>query len=459
MARNINNSNSSLDFIFRVPKRLGFNKLYRCYFDFILRLLYKAIEIKNVPETINETFLKMILYTQGKICFLDGVEVGETAAKLLALNCSRAAEPNVYYIPRQVLVTNPRLKKSYTLTPGEDCEVVYLSETDKYNMTEINGGLYILIERTATMLADNDISLNTAQKNTRLVNLIAADTQNTVDSVTAVISKMYEGDPTIVVKSSLIDKLQSVPIMQNTSSNSHLIELIEVNQYILAHFLEQIGICVHDQMKRERVITGELNDNLSFAFLSVDDIIDSLNAGFKKVNARWGTELEAVLNPIILEQRKQQEAAAAQTEEEPSEEEPAEEEPSEEEPAEEEPAEEEPAEEEPSEEEPAEEEPSEEEPAEEEPSEEEPAEEEPAEEEPAEEEPAEEEPAEEEPAEEEPAEEEPSEEEPPEDQTAENIEINIEGDNNTIIIQGGDDDGSTTENDAETLDDDSTDRI
>ena len=435
MARNINNSNSSLDFIFRVPKRLEFVKLYRYYFDYILRLLYKAIEIKNVPETINETFFKMILYTQGKICFLDGVQIGEKAAELLALNCSRTAEPNVYYIPRQVLVTNPRLKQSYTLTPGENCEVVYLSETDKYNMTEINGGLYNLIERTATMLADNDISLNIAQKNTRLVNLIAADTQNTVDSITAVISKMYDGDPTIVVKSSLIDKLQGVPIMQNTSSNSHLIELIEVNQYVLAHFLEQIGICVHDQMKRERVITGELNDNLSFAFLSVDDIIDSLNAGLEKVNARWGTELIAVLNPIILEQRQQQEAAAAQTEdqteEEPPEEESAEEEPTEEEPTEEEPAEEEPA-------------------------EEEPAEEEPAEEEPAEEEPAEEEPAEEEPAKEEPAKEEPSEEEPPEDQSAENIEINIEGDNNTIIIQGGDDDGSTTENDAETLDDDSS---
>lgn len=369
MARYQYGNNSSIDFIFRTPKRLEFTKLYRYYFDYILRLLYKAIVIKNVPETVSETFLKMILFTQGKITFLDGVEIGEQSAQLLALNCARAAEPNVYYIPRQVLVTNPRLKKSYTLTPGQDCEIVYLSETDKYNLSEINGGLYNLIERTATMLADNDISLNIAQKNTRLVNLIAADTQNTVDSITATIAKMYDGDPSIVVKSSLIDKLQGVPIMQNTSSNSNLIELIEVNQYVLAHFLEQIGICVHDQMKRERVITGELNDNLTFAFLSVDDIIDSLNEGFEKVNARWNTELEAVLNPLILEQRQQQ---AAQ-----------------------------------------------------------------------------EEPAEEEPAEEEPAQEE---------QADQNIDINIEGDNNIIYI-GGEDVGSTTEDAAAPLDDDSSDGV
>ena len=119
---------------------------------------------------------------------------------------------------------------------------------------------------------------------------------------------MYEGDPSIVVKSSLIDKLQGVPIIPNSSSNQNLTQLIEVNQYILAHALEQIGICVHDQMKKERVITGELNDNLTFAFLSVDDIIVSLNEGFAEVNAKYGTELFAELNPIIKQQR---EAAAA----------------------------------------------------------------------------------------------------------------------------------------------------
>lgn len=303
-------SNSSIDYIFRVPKKLSFTKLYRYYFDYILRLLYRVILIKNVPETINETFLKMVLFTQGKICFLEGQQIGENENELLSLNCSRAETPDVYYIPRNVLVVNPRLKQSYNLRRDEQCVVVYLSETDKYNLDGLSGGLYNFIETTAITLADNMISLNIAQKNTRLVNLISGDTQNTVDSIKAAIAKMYEGDPTIVVKSSLIDKLQGVPIIQN-QTNQNLTQLIEVNQYILAHALEQIGICVHDQMKKERVVTGELNDNLSFAFLSVDDIIVSLNEGFEKVNAKYGTELEAILNPIIERQRDDAAAAAA----------------------------------------------------------------------------------------------------------------------------------------------------
>ena len=299
------NSNSCLDFIFRTPKKLEFESLYRYYFDFILRLLYRVIIFEDVPETVSETFLKMVLYTMGKACFLRGDQIGE-GEELLALNCTRADTPDVYYIPHKVLVTNPRLKKSYNIEPGTDCEIVYLSEPDKYALGEFGGGLYELIRRTATMLADNDISINIAQKNTRLVNLVSGDTQNTVDSIRAVITAMYEGEPTIVVKSSLIDKLQGIPLIQSTSQQN-LVQLIEVQQYIIAHFYEQIGITTHDQMKRERLITAEINDNLDLAFLNIDDILESVSEGLERVNNMFGTNITCKLNPIIERQRERAE--------------------------------------------------------------------------------------------------------------------------------------------------------
>ena len=419
MARQDNN-NSALDFIFKVPKKLVFSKLYRYYFDFILKLLYRVILFDNVPETVSETFFKLILYTQGKVCFLDGELIGESGSQLLSLNCSRADTPDVYYIPRKVLVTNPRLKKQYNITPGEQCEIVYLSETDKYNLSELNGGLFNLIERTATMLADNDISINIAQKNTRLVNLVSGDTQNTVDSIKAAIAKMYEGDPTIVVKSSLIDKLQGIPILQNTSNNN-LIELIQTQQYIIAHFYESIGLLTHDQMKRERLITAEINDNLNLALFNIDDMLESIQEGLQRVNAMFGTNITARLNPIIIQQQEEQEAAAAQEaapgdnlQPQPNEE-PAEdpdEELTEEQSS---------------------------------PSEPEPE---------IQEKEAAPEPEQEPEQEEEAAPEEPEPEPEPEQQ----IEINIEGDGNTIIIEGGEELGSTDEDTLSSVDDDSSER-
>lgn len=415
------NVGSCLEWIFKTPRKLSFEKLYRYYFDFILRLLYRVIIFEGIPETVDETFFKLILYTCGRSCFLEGNVIDE-GEQLLALNCSRAETPNVYYMPRKALVTNPRLKKSYTVTPGEDCEIVYLSEADRYNLSGISGGLYRLIERTATMLADNDISINIAQKNTRLVNLVSADTQNTVDSIRAVISSMYEGDPTIVVKSSLVDKLQGIPILQNTS-NTNLVELIEVQQYIISHFYEQIGITTHDQMKRERLITAEINDNIDLAFLNIDDILASITEGLERVNAMFGTNITCKLNPIIERQRDEA-AAAEELEEEPAAEEEA---APEEEPADQ----------------------SEEAQTEEEASEEEPEEEAaPEDDAQSDEEPQEAAPEEE--AEQEPEEEPQPKEEPQE--LAQEITLEVSGDNNTIIIAGGDTLDDPTEDDPEDVD-------
>ena len=64
-----------MDFVFRTPKKLHFSSLYRYYFDFILRLLYRVILFEGIPETVDETFFKLILYTQGKITFFDGQKI------------------------------------------------------------------------------------------------------------------------------------------------------------------------------------------------------------------------------------------------------------------------------------------------------------------------------------------------------------------------------------------------
>ena len=246
---------------------------------------------------------------------------------------------------------------------------------------------------------------------------------------------MYEGDPTIVVKSSLIDKLQGVPIIQN-STNNNLIELIQVQQYIISHFYEQIGLTTHDQMKKERLITAEINDNIDLAIFNIDDILESIQKGLQRVNAMFGVNITARLNPIIEQQRQQREMQDDEPESDDTawnvnddlqNEELAEEEGGE----------------------------PEEQPPEPEPEPEEEAEE-GQEESEAEPEP-EQEPEQEtgEAAEEEPSEE--GQEEEPEQapEPEQNVEINIDGDNNTIIIQGGDELGSTDQDDVQDMGSDS----
>jgi len=280
---------------FMQPVPMHFDMLFRHYFNFLIRDLFQVFKFGGLPDNINETFLKYCLFCNGKVVFFE-----TDAGELLALNGNYSGDPDVYYIPQKVIVTNPTLKKSYLMERDVECVVVYCTETDIYNQVSEFGGLYTLLCRTATMLADSDLSINVAQKNKRLINVLAAEDQKTKDAIDAVVHKQYEGEPYAVVMKSLIDNVQSVPIAEK-SSNNDIMQLIESHQYILSHFYESLGLQTHDQIKKERLITAEINDNDGIAKLNIDNILATINNGLQKVNEKYGTEITVKLNPILIE--------------------------------------------------------------------------------------------------------------------------------------------------------------
>ncbi|MDE5771625.1 MAG: hypothetical protein K2I06_08390 [Ruminococcus sp.] len=248
---------------------------------------------EGLPDTVEPTFFKWCVYVNGKVTFFR-----DDNGTLLALNGVPSNEPDIYYIPTNILVTNPRLNKSYNLVRDVDCVEVYCTETDKYNFGYI-GGVYQLLSKTATMLADNDISINVAQKNTRLINIIAADDQNTKNSVDIVFKKMYAGEPYAVVQSNLISDLKAVPLTA-TSTNSAIVQLVELHQYILSHFYEALGIQTHDNMKKERLITAELNEDPALVRMNIENIYTTVKSGIEKVNEMFGTNITVEINPLIV---------------------------------------------------------------------------------------------------------------------------------------------------------------
>ena len=305
-----------------ISYEMDFDNLYNEYFKQLSYIAFRLIVFDNVPKTIDETFLKNAIMLLGKVVFfkldqeiLDQRQSAVHPLKpgdLVALNGNDSNMQTIYYMHNRVLVTNPVFSKTYNLTPGEDCEIVYCTEPDRYRIFG-HGGLFGLIARTATILADNDISINVAQRNTRLVNLISADDTGTKRSVDTVMRDVYSGKPYMAVQSNLLGNLQSIPMTQ-TTSNQYLVQLIEMRQYIYSHFYECLGLQTHDNMKKERLITEEINDNEELSALNIDDILISIQEGLQRVNAMFGTDIKAYLNPIIQRAHEQTEAAAEDVE-------------------------------------------------------------------------------------------------------------------------------------------------
>lgn len=285
-----------------VEPKFDFESLYSYYFNWALDIAFELLIFDNMPETINPTFFKYCIYCLGKV-----VVFKDETGDLLALNGAMSNEPDVYYIPENVILSNPRLIKSYNLRRDKECVVIYCTESDKYNF-RYYGGLHRLLTKTATMLADNDLSINVAQKNTRLLNIISADDQNTKNSVDVVFKKMYDGDPYVVVQTNLVSDLKSIPIT-NTGNPQYIVQLVELHQYILSHFYEALGIQTHDNMKKERLITAEVEEDPTLVRMNIENIFKTVSEGISKVNAMFGTEIVCRLNPLLEKQSKEKEGS------------------------------------------------------------------------------------------------------------------------------------------------------
>ena len=295
---------------------------YNIYYNDLLCCCCQIFKLPGLPETVDEVFFKLCLLQAGRVAiFRDTRGSGD----LLGLDCATADKPDVYYMPSGVIVTNPTfMGYSYQLKPGEDCAVIYCRDVDRYNYGRQTGGLFGLISTTAQMLADNTISIHVATKNMRLTNLVAADDDNTLASISMAMQKMYDGEPTVPVQNTLLDKLTAVPLTDRTNTEQ-LIQLLQVRQYIYAHFYESIGLKTHDQMKKERLITAELDDGAELAVYNIMDMIDQITAGIEEVNRIFGTDISVRVNPLILRTIEAGQAApaadgepAAETPEEPA---------------------------------------------------------------------------------------------------------------------------------------------
>lgn len=275
---------------------ITFGEVYPHFFDYLFRVARNFIIIDDMPETYYKPFFMATLIISGKICAFRR-ENGD----LVALNCAQANKPDLYYVPENVLVVNPQFRgESYNLTPGVDCEVVYCTSQDMYRYGVYTGGLYSLIDLTARQLTDNYLSINAAMKNTRLTSAFAADDENTKNSIEFAVRQMYNGKPFTVVQKTLVDDLAILPL-QPAGTQQTLLQLLETHKYILSEFYAAIGIDEPQQMKRERLVSAEVEQGAELPMFNIYDIFASISEGIERVNKMFGTEMKVRINPLILQ--------------------------------------------------------------------------------------------------------------------------------------------------------------
>lgn len=281
-----------------------FRENYEFFFKWLSNKVCSAFiikdnsEDKSFTETVNWDYFKLNLILDGSICVTD------FNAKLYACIGNPGGEPDEYYVPTIFTIANPILG-SKQVRDGKDGIIIYNTAIDSFAYTGhsfvLSGGLYDLISQTATLLADNIISINCNQINSRVLAFVTADSESQAVAGEAILKRMYAGKPYQILRSDLIDKINVNPL--NTSSvGTNLTQLVELHNYIVANFFQSIGIKSNNVMKRERLINSEIDSQNDYLKISLLEILTSWQRGFDKVNELYGTDISVALNPALLDE-------------------------------------------------------------------------------------------------------------------------------------------------------------
>ena len=282
-----------------------FKMNYSYYLKWLLNKVMQIIVIKGLDGTkINGNYLKSQLIMDGNICITDYEDGVNHEAGIYAVTGNLGGEPDEYYIPVLYTCSNPILGSKQVYRKDwngnkKNGVVIFNTDIDELGVNSWTNGLYDLISQTATLLADNIVSINCQQINSRVQAFFTADGEAQAVAGELVLKKMYAGSPYQILRSDIVDKLTVNPI-SGTGVANNITQLVELQNFIVANFFQSIGVKGNNVMKRERLIEAEIDEQNDMVALSLLEMITSWEKGFREVNEMYGTDIHVELNPVLI---------------------------------------------------------------------------------------------------------------------------------------------------------------
>ena len=259
-------------------------KTYKSYF--YMRLL-EMFEYKNLPDTIPSEMLEMYLLSGG-CCFFTQVN-----GEYYVFEGSLGGEPDPYYRPTLFTVANPALKLSENYDIQKDG---VLCKNDKLLF-----GLDYLLTRTASLMAENLITMNMADVILRSIMMLSAPDDRTRASAEEFLKKLKKGEMGVIADSPLFDGIKRFD--SSHSSSGYITQFIEYHQYIKGSFFNEIGLNANFNMKRESIGKGEASLTQDTIFPICDTMFSSRKEFVKKINEKYGLDISVDFSSIWKQNR------------------------------------------------------------------------------------------------------------------------------------------------------------
>lgn len=262
------------------------------YFLTMLNRTSQMFEYDGLPDTIPAYMLELYLQLNGH------VSITKVNGNLYALPGNFGGPPDPYNRPTLYVVANPGLGYSASLAIANFLKPYAKSSTQGDCVIVRNDtmaeGIHYLCTRFATQLAENDISIRSAQINSRHQVFIGASTDQELESANEYLRGVEAGKIGAVASKAFLDGIKAADV--SSKSANGIIQLIELQQYLKASWFNEIGLNANFNMKREYLSEEELSATTDILLPLIDDMLSCRKEAMDFVNSFYGTNISVRKN-------------------------------------------------------------------------------------------------------------------------------------------------------------------
>ena len=276
------------------------------YYRYFLARLSRMFEYKGLPDTIPHEILDRYLMNNGIAC------ITEVEGKLYCFYGNMGGPQDVYYRPTEFIISNPHVKSDGQLFTANIPIFDHYQPTEEVPGAELGQpkgclirndsewiGLAPMLSRYSYLMAENILTLRTADVMLRIVAMITAPSDKERASALEYLKTMENGNLSVIGESSFHDgvKLQSPP----SNNGSYLTQFIEYQQYLKGSLYNEIGLSANYNMKREAIGKGESTLDEDALLPLADNMLLTRKQDLALVNEMYGTEIEVSFSSAWLE--------------------------------------------------------------------------------------------------------------------------------------------------------------
>ena len=265
--------------------------------NYMLARLQKMFKYEGLPESIPKQYLENYLLVNGN-CVIGRDLKHPEDTNIYCFVGAAGGEPDIYYRPTRYFIANPSLQTS---------EGFYISETDpnhKPNAVLVRNdtmwqGLYPMMARYAALISENLLTIRTADVMLRVLALITAPDDTSRLAADQFLKDITEGKLASIAENRFLDGIR----MQNPPSNngSYLTQFIELHQYLVGSFYNEVGLNANYNMKREALSESETGLNDDSLMPLCEDMLRCRREDMERVNSMFGTSIKVDFDSSWLE--------------------------------------------------------------------------------------------------------------------------------------------------------------